>query len=176
MKRKPQKPRRRVKWPAEQWKADARVEIDVVLRQDNDPAKIHITTKRDHTTAGDPQKPKPLSLTPEQLAASKANLEAIRDGVKKAAAGEKLEVTPEPDSPSDGTRPEPPEYIRVEPEPLTEAEIKALTNDDEDWFEQVEYVCEKIGIFGCLRWFFRFAGGGAGLVTVYWMVKQAMSQ
>ncbi len=193
MARKPKptpKPRHRVKWPAEQWGANARVEIDVVLHQDNkpqsDPPKIHITTTQDHRTGDHPQreaKPKPLALTPEQLAASNANLAAIRDGVKKAAAGEKLEVTPEPEpeTPEDlGVKQPPEELPNADARPhLTQAEIRALIqpkDNEEDWFEAVEAVCEKIGVFGACRWFFRVAGGGAGVVTVYWMVSKMLSQ
>ncbi len=43
------------------------------------------------------EKPKAMALTPEQIAASNANLAAIRDGVMKAAAGQKPDVTPDPE-------------------------------------------------------------------------------
>lgn len=148
----------------------------------NDPAKIptRITDHRTGEVTDHPQrstrseeKPQKLALTPEQLAASKANLEAIRDGVNKAVAGEKLEVTPGPDGPSEDTHPEPPEYTRVEPAPLTQAEIKALTKpDDESWFEAIDAVCEKIGVYGACRWFLGAVGAGAGGATVVWAVNK----
>jgi hypothetical protein len=113
-KSKPKKPRHRVKWPAEQWGANERIEIDVFVRQSdkpaeppkplkNDPDKIptRITDHRTGEVTDHPQrenKPKPIpTLDPATIAASNATLAAIRDGVKKAAAGEKMEVTPEPD-------------------------------------------------------------------------------
>ena len=72
----------------------------------NDPTKIptRITDHRtgevtDHPqrSTGIEEKPQKLALTPKQIAASNATLAAIRDSMKTAVAGEKLEVTPEPD-------------------------------------------------------------------------------
>jgi hypothetical protein len=144
----------------------------------NDPAKIptRITDHRTGEVTDDPQRftgiePKPLGLTPEQLAASKANLEAIRDGVKKAAAGEKLEVTPEPDEQPDE------QQTKLAEPVLTQAEIQALTKpNDESWFEAIDAVCEKIGIYGACRWFLGAVGAGAGGATVVWAVNKLLSQ
>jgi hypothetical protein len=204
MARKPKpavKPRHRVRWPAEQWGADARVEIDVVLRQDNDPAKIHITTTQDHRTSdhrtlkeSNPQgragaaEAKPSSsptiddkskptFDPFAIAATNATLAAIRDGVKNAMNGEKIEVTPEPDGPPDDTHPEPP--IADAKPVLTQAEIQALTRPNEQqmeegWFEAIDAVCEKIGIYGACRWFLGAVGAGAGGATVVWAVNKMM--
>ena len=208
MARKPKptpKPRHRVRWPAEQWGADARVEIDVVLHQDNkpqsDPPKVLITTTLDHRT-GDHRPPKesipqgragaaeanPSSsptiddkskptFDPFAIAATNATLAAIRDGVKNAMNGEKLEVTPEPDGPTDDNHPEPP-IDDLKPV-LTQAEIQALTRPNEQqmeegWFEAIDAVCEKIGIYGACRWFLGAVGAGAGGATVVWAVNKIM--
>ena len=111
-------------------------------------------------------KPKPLALTPEQLAASNANLAAIRNGVKKAAAGEKLEVTPEPE-------PETPENLGVKQPPeelpiadarphLTQAEIRALTQPETDdtWSEAVKGMLLALGAVVAFIWLAAVGIGG----------------
>ena len=152
----------------------------------NDPAKIptRITDHRtgevtDHPqrSTGIEEKPQKLALTPEQIAASNATLAAIRDSMKKAVAGEKLEVTPEPDSPPEDTRPQLQKEIpSADARPvLTQAEIKALTKpDDESWFEAIDAVCEKIGIYGACRWFLGAVGAGAGGATAVWAVNKML--
>jgi hypothetical protein len=141
----------------------------------NDPAKIptRITDHRTGEVTDHPQreeKPK-LALTPEQIAASNATLAAIRDGVTKAAAGENLEVTPEPDE-------QPAEQQTKLAEPvLTQAEIFALTKpSDESWFEAIDAVCEKIGIYGACHWFLGAVGAGAGGAKVVWAVNKILGQ
>jgi hypothetical protein len=159
----------------------------------NDPTKIptRITDHRtgevtDHPqrSTGIEEKPQKLALTPKQIAASNATLAAIRDSMKTAVAGEKLEVTPEPDeipilrSGPAAAKPE----IPVDDEPksqpiLTQAEIQALTKpDDESWFEAIDAVCEKIGIYGACRWFLGAVGAGAGGATVVWAVNKMLGQ
>jgi hypothetical protein len=139
----------------------------------NDPAKIptRITDHRTGEVTDHPQreeKPK-LALTPEQIAASNATLAAIRDGVTKAAAGENLEVTPEPDEQPAGQQTKLPEPV------LTQGEIQALTKpNDESWFEAIDAVCEKIGIYGACRWFLGAVGAGAGGATVVWAVNKML--
>jgi hypothetical protein len=60
----------------------------------------------------------------------------------------------------------------AEPTP-TQAEIQALTKpDDESWFEAIDAVCEKIGIYGAFRWFLGAVGAGAGGATVVWAVNK----
>jgi hypothetical protein len=137
----------------------------------NDPAKIptRITDHRTGEVTDHPQreeKPK-LALTPEQIAASNATLAAIRDGVTKAAAGENLEVTPEPDE-------QPAEQQTKLAEPvLTQAEIFALTKpSDESWFEAIDAVCEKIGIYGACRAFLIVIGAGSAVATILWVANQ----
>jgi hypothetical protein len=171
-----EKPRHRVRWPAEHWGADARVEIDVVLRQDNDPAKIHITTTQDHKTGGHPEPNESIPQgraggVEEQPSASPAKewqmptKEAVNESMARLREAMQATASPTDGKPAATIQP-------AEPTP-TQAEIQALTKpDDESWFEAIDAVCEKIGIYGAFRWFLGAVGAGAGGATVVWAVNK----
>jgi hypothetical protein len=159
-----EKPRHRVRWPAEQWGADARVEIDVVLRQDNDPAKIHITTTQDHKKgrAGGVEEQPSASPAREWQMPTK---EAVNESM--ARLREAMQATA---SPTDG---KPAATIQPAEPTRTQAEIQALTKpDDESWFEAIDAVCEKIGIYGACRAFLIVIGAGSAVATIMWVANQ----
>ena len=55
----------------------------------------------------------------------------------------------------------------------TQAEIQALTKpDDESWFEAIDAVCEKIGIYGACRAFLIVIGAGSAVATIMWVANQ----
>ena len=144
----------------------------------NDPAKIP-TRITDHRTGEVTDHPRPKESIPqgraggaeEQPSASPAkNWQApTQEAINKSMARlrEAMEATA---SPMDG---KPAETIPPAEPVLTQAEIQALIKpDDESWFEAIDAVCEKIGIYGAFRWFLGAVGAGAGGATVVWAVNK----
>jgi hypothetical protein len=183
MARKPKphpKPRHRVRWPAEQWGADARVEIDVFVRQDNKPVEPPKTPKNDpdkiptritdHRTGEvtetntEPQTAPPKDWqTPTQ--------ESVNESMARLREAMQATVSPLDERPPDADQPADPV--------LTQPEIQALTQpkaDDESWFEAIDAVCEKIGVYGACRWFLGAVGAGAGGATVVWAVSKMLQK
>lgn len=176
------KPRHRVRWPAEQWGADARVEIDVVIRQDNEPAKIHIATTQDHRTA-DHRPPKEsipqgrAGGAEEKPSASPAKdwqmptMEAVNESMARLREAMQATASPLDEKAAEADH-------QADPI-LTQPEIQALTQpkaDDESWFEAIDAICEKVGVYGACRWFLGAVGAGAGGATVVWAVSNLLSR